>query len=192
MNFEEIIQSRRSIRKYTSEKISSQIITKLIKSAMYAPSAVNKRPWEFIVIEDKGKMEEVMKIHRSAKMLKDASHAILICGDQNKQYDTGFWLADCGAATQNLLLAAHGYGIGSCWIGIYPREQRMKDISVIFELPDHVEPFAMVSLGYHTEEKYVPERFDEEKIHFEVWGREEGERGSKETRMRVGTMGGGA
>ncbi|MCK4921027.1 MAG: nitroreductase family protein [Bacteroidales bacterium] len=170
MNFEEILISRRSIRRYTSEKIDSASIRNLIKAAMYAPSAVNKRPWHFIIVEDKGKMEEVMKIHANAKMLKEASHAILICGDENLQHDDGFWIADCGAATQNLLLAAHGKGIGSCWIGIYPREQRMKDISNLFNLPKHVKPFALVSLGYPAEDKRLPERFEEKKIHSEVWG----------------------
>ena len=170
MNFEEILINRRSIRRYTSEKIDSASIRNIIKAAMYAPSAVNKRPWHFIIVEDKGKMEEVMKIHANAKMLKEASHAILICGDENLQHDDGFWIADCGAATQNLLLAAHGVGIGSCWIGIYPREQRMKDISNLFNLPKHVKPFALVSLGYPAEDKRLPERFEEKKIHSEVWG----------------------
>ena len=108
MNFEEILINRRSIRRYTSEKIDSASIRNLIKAAMYAPSAVNKRPWHFIIVEDKGKMEEVMKIHANAKMLKEASHAILICGDENLQHDDGFWIDDCGAATQNRRLAAHG------------------------------------------------------------------------------------
>lgn len=170
MNFEEILINRRSIRRYTSKKIDSASIRKLIKAAMYAPSAVNKRPWHFIVVEDKEKMEEVMKIHANAKMLKEASHAILVCGDEQLQHDDGFWIADCGAATQNLLLAAHGSGIGSCWIGIYPREQRMNDISYLFNLPKHIKPFALVSLGYPAEEKRLPERFEEGKVHYGVWG----------------------
>lgn len=170
MNFEGILLNRRSIRRYTSEKINPETITKLIKAAMYAPSAVNKRPWHFIVVEDKEKFNAVMKIHSSAMMLKEASHAILVCGDEKLQHDDGFWIADCGAATQNLLLSAHNSGIGSCWIGIYPRERRMKAIASLFNLPDHVKPFALISLGYPAEEKRFPERFEEGKIFYGEWG----------------------
>jgi len=170
LNFEEILLNRRSIRRYTPQKISPEIITKIIKAGMYAPSAVNKKPWHFIVIEEKEKMESVIKIHANAMMLKEASHAILVCGDEKLQHDDGFWIADCGAATQNILLSAFNSGIGSCWIGIYPREQRMKAVSDIFNLPEHVRPFALVALGYPAEEKKFPERFEEGKIHYGKWG----------------------
>lgn len=173
MTFEEIILSRRSIRRYKDEKIDPDSVKKIIRAAMYAPSAVNKRPWNFIIIEDKLQMGKVMEIHPNSKMLRYASHAILICGDENLQHDDGYWIADCGAATQNLLLAAHGMGIGACWIGIYPRIQRMKDISSIFKLPAHIKPFALVSLGYPDETKDIPERYEEEKVFFELWGRKE-------------------
>ncbi len=169
-NFEEILLNRRSIRRYTPQKIKPEIITKIIKAGMYAPSAVNKKPWHFIVIEEKQTMESVMKIHANAKMLREASHAILVCGDENLQHDDGFWIADCGAATQNILLSAFNSDIGSCWIGIYPREERMKAVSKIFNLPGHVRPFALVALGYPAEVKKRPERFDEKKVHYGKWG----------------------
>ncbi|MCF8380945.1 MAG: nitroreductase family protein [Bacteroidales bacterium] len=172
MDFEEIIISRRSIRKYTDEKIDTKTIIRIINAAMYAPSAVNKRPWNFVIIEDKSSMKKVMEIHASARMLKEASHAILICGDEKQQHDDGFWIADCGAATQNMLLAAHSFGIGGCWIGVYPREKRMNDFAKLFNLPEHIKPFALVSLGFPAENKEMPQRFEKEKIYYELWGKQ--------------------
>lgn len=169
MEIEKALLYRRSIRRYTPERIEPEIITELIRAAMYAPSAVNKRPWHFIVVDSRELMEKIMNVHPYSKMLGTASHAILVCGDQHLQHDEGYWIADCGAATQNLLLAAYGKGLGSCWIGLYPRVQRMKDISAIFNLPKHIFPFALVALGYPAEEKPLPERFEKEKIRWNGW-----------------------
>jgi nitroreductase len=162
--------SRRSIRKYSDRQIAQADIDTILRAAMYAPSAVNKQPWHFIVTSDKALFDKVMEIHPNAKFLGDASHAILVCGDEKLQHDDGYYLADCGAATQNILLAAHMLGIGSCWIGIYPRAKRMEHVSELFGLPPHVRPFSLVSLGYPAEEKRSPERFDRKKIHVDHWG----------------------
>ena len=165
---EEIIK-RRSIRKYKSQKIERQKLETILRAAMYAPSAVNKQPWHFIIVDDKNIMSRVMEIHPSSKMLATASHAILVCGNENLQHDKGYWIADCGAATQNLLLAATFLGIGSCWIGVYPREKRIQAFSELFNLPKHVKPFALVSLGYPDEEKEIPERYKPERIYYNTW-----------------------
>ncbi len=166
----DLILTRRSIRKYRPQIIERDIILKILNAAMYAPSAVNKQPWHFIVVDDRNIMKRVMEIHRSSMMLESASHAVLICGDEKLQHDVGYWIADCGAATQNLLLAATSLGIGSCWIGLYPRENRMAAVSVLFGLPAHVKPFALVSLGYPAEEKEKPDRFKPERIFYNTWG----------------------
>jgi nitroreductase len=162
--------SRRSIRKYSDRTISREEIDTILRAAMYAPSAVNKQPWHFIVTSDKSLFDKIIEIHPNAKFLNGASHAILVCGDEKLQHDDGYYLADCGAATQNILLAAHMLGIGSCWIGIFPRAKREELIGEIFGLPAHVKPFAVVSLGYPAEEKQAPERFNREKIHYDQWG----------------------
>lgn len=165
----ELIIGRRSIRRYKNQKINTQDIKAIIHMAMYAPSAVNKRPWHFIVIEEDKLKNKIMEINPNAKMLKNASHAILICGDEKLQHDDNYWTADCGAATQNILLGAHSLGIGSCWIGIYPRKQRMEAVSELFNLPTHIKIFSIVSLGYADEEKSLPNRIDPEKIHWGKW-----------------------
>ncbi len=164
------IITRRSIRRYTGEKIPAETINEIIRAAMYAPSAVNRQPWQFIVIDNQEIREEITKIHPHASFLADASHGILVCGDVDKEHAPGYHHADCGAATQNILLAAHSLGIGSCWIGIYPKRERQELFSKLFALPDHVSPYSLVSLGYPHEEKKLPERYKTDRIHFNRWG----------------------
>ena len=167
----DFIFDRRSIRKYTNKPIENEKIELVIKAAMYAPSAMNRQPWHFIVIDDKILLHKITEIHQHAAMLKGASHGIVICGDEELQHDDGFWIVDCGAATENMLLAAHALGLGACWIGIQPREARKRAFAEILGLPTHVKPFALVSLGYPAEPRPRPERFHREKIHKNLWGK---------------------
>ncbi len=171
MNLLDVIKKRRSIRSFTAQKIEKEKTEALLQAAMYAPSAVNKQPWHFIVIDDRLIMNEIMKIHPHSKMLTTANQCILVCGDLKQQHDTGYWITDCAAATENILLAATALGLGSCWVGIYPREARMNAMREIFDLPAHVEAFALVALGYPAEEKKTPERFQPDKIYLNQWGK---------------------
>jgi len=170
MDLLDIIIKRRSIRSFTSQKVDEEKIKALLQAAMYAPSAVNKQPWHFVVIDEREIMNEIMQVHPNSKMFKTATLGILVCGNLLEQHDTGYWIADCAAATENILLAATSLGLGSCWVGIYPREERNKAIKKIFSLPQHVEGFALVALGYPAEEKKIPERYHPEKVHFNNWG----------------------
>ena len=163
------ILDRRSIRKYTDQKIEDQVITKLITAAMYAPSAVNRQPWHFVVIDQRRMLDQIMEVHPYAGMLRTASHAIVVCGDEQEQHDDGYWVVDCGAATENLLLAAYSLGLGSCWVGLHPREGRKKAIAELLDLPGHVQPFALVALGYPQEVKPRPDRFHPEKVKHNGW-----------------------
>ncbi len=165
----EAIFNRRSIRQYSSEEIPEDTLLTIIKAGMYAPSAVNKQPWHFIVFRNRETMKKITAFHPNASMLGSANAAILICWDENLQHDIGYGPVDCSAATQNMLLAAHSLGLGSVWIGIYPRIQRMESIHSLFELPDHIKPLAIISLGYPAEKKPMPLRFNQDRIHFEKW-----------------------
>lgn len=136
---------------------------------MYAPSAVNMQPWHFVVIDDNSLMEKVMEIHPYARMMQTASHAVVVCGDEQLQHADGYWVVDCGAATQNLLLAAQTLGIGTCWVGLHPKEERKFAFSRLLNLPSHVKPFALVALGYPDEQKPRPERFHAEKVRYNGW-----------------------
>jgi nitroreductase len=163
------ILKRRSIRRYRKKSVDKSTIMELLTAGMYAPSARNEQPWHYIVIEDRETLNRIMEIHPYASMLPGASFAILVCGDEALELSKGYWPVDCAASTQNILLAAHALGLGAVWLGVYPRPERQKGIREILELPAHIHPFSLVSVGYPAEEKGVPERFKEDRIRWDRW-----------------------
>ena len=163
------ILDRRSIRRFTGQKINDEQIRKLLTAAMYAPSAVNRQPWHFVLIDDTALMKSIMEVYPHARMLQTASHAVVICGDEKQQHGEGYWVVDCGAATQNLLLAAHTLGLGACWVGLHPREERKDALSRLLELPVHIHPFALVALGHPGERPARPDRFHPAKVKHNGW-----------------------
>ena len=165
----ELLLSRRSVRKYTGQEVSKELIEKLVKSAMYAPSAGNQQAWQYIVITDKSLLVKIAEIHPYGKMLTSASVAILVCGDTGLESKQGYWPVDCSASTENLLLAAHGLGLGAVWLGIHPRPEREQSMTELFSLPENIKPFSLVSVGYPTEQKPIPERYKPERVHWNGW-----------------------
>ena len=165
----ETILTRRSIRKYINKPVEKEKIDKMLKAAMYAPSARNYRPWQFIVVDERAKLDDLSALHPYAKMLKEASLAIVVCGDLSIEKEEGYLAVNCSAATQNILLAARDMELGSVWLGLYPRKPRMKDVQKYFSLPGHILPISLVAIGYPYEEKSKPERFEEEKVHWNGW-----------------------
>jgi nitroreductase len=169
MELFEAIYTRRSIRRYSQKKIDSNIVDKIIYAGMYAPSAVNKQPWHFIVFDKKVTKNAIMKIHQNASMLREADKGILVCFDEYLQHDKGYGPVDSAAAVQNMLLAAHALGLGACWIGVFPREERIDHLKQIFGLPSHIIPFAIVSLGHPAESRSTPDRIRTDRIRREHW-----------------------
>ena len=165
----ETIFTRRSIRKYTNEKIADELITLLLKAAMFAPSARNYQPWHFVIITKRDHLDQLAEIHPYGNMLKQAPLAILIAGDKNIEPAEAYINQACAVATQNILLAAHAKGLGAVWLGVYPREERMKGMSDYLQLPENIIPISLVSMGYPEEKKSQPERFKPERIHYEQW-----------------------
>lgn len=162
------IFNRRSVRKFTDEKLTDEQITALLKAAMHAPSARNFRPWEFIVVTDKEKMKEIMKVHQYSQMLEEAACAIIVCANDEKKY-MDYWIQDCSAATENILIAATELGLGSVWLGIYPDEQRMNGIKKIFNIPKNFTPVSGVAIGYAANKIPALDKFDSSMIHYEQW-----------------------
>jgi nitroreductase len=163
------IKTRRSIRKFTSQKISDETIKKILEAAMYAPSARNTQSWHFILIDDRRILNELPKLHPYAEMMYEAQHAILVCGDLNMEKMVEYNGVNCSAATQNIMLAAHDLGIGSVWLGVYPRKERMEPLVKLFELPEHIVPMMLIPLGYSNEDFETPDRFHQDKIHSNKW-----------------------
>lgn len=169
MEIFEVLKSRRSIRSYTPDPVSDEIIASLLEVAMLAPSAGNQQPWHFVVIRDEQKLQRVPDFHPYSKMVLQAKVAILVCGDPEGKKWPEFWSQDCSAATQNILLAARGLGLGSVWAGVYPDEARMKGFRDLLDIPSHVFPFSFVPLGWPTGEFKELNRFRPELIHNDRW-----------------------
>ncbi len=166
----EAIHTRRSVRKYTDRQVPRELVTELLRAAMSAPSAVNSQPWIFIVVDDRKLLEEIPTFSPYAAMCREASLAILICGDTTQEKISGFWVQDCSAAIQNLLLAAHDCGLGAVWTGIYPMKDRIEGFRKVFELPEHVIPLALVPVGYPAQEPKPQDRYREEKVYYNKYG----------------------
>ncbi len=161
--------SRRSIRRYTAVPVPDSVIVEILRAAMHAPSAGNEQPWQFVLITDRAILEEVPRFHPHAAMVTHAPVAILVCGDLEREKHRGFWVQDCSAATQNILLAAHAKGLGAVWVGIFPREDRVKGFRKLLGLPGHIVPLALVPVGFPAVRKPVDERFDPSRIHRNRW-----------------------
>jgi nitroreductase len=102
-------------------------------------------------------------------MLKDTPAAVLVCGDQNVPKFKDFWIQDCSAASQNMLLAAHDLGLGAVWIGVYPAEKMVREVRNLLNIPEHVAPFSIIAMGYPAEEKLGRLRYDTTRIHNNSW-----------------------
>jgi nitroreductase len=165
----EAILTRRSVRKYTDENISDELILELIEAAACAPSAGNQQPWQFIIIDDRKLIDKIPDFHPHSKMLFDAQKTILVCGDLTLEKNKGFWVQDCSSATENILIAARAKGLGSCWLGVYPREDRVNGFRKMFNLPKKVIPFSLISLGYTEVKQSKIDRYKSERIHRNKW-----------------------
>jgi nitroreductase len=166
----EAILSRRSIRKYEKKPVSKELIDELLTAAMSAPSAGNEQPWHFVVIQDPKILEEVPKCHPHASFLTEAPVAIVVCGVlQLAKWDKEWWAQDCSAATQNLLIAARAKGLGAVWVGIYPREERVKGIQKLLALPPDIIPLNIIPVGYPAEKRPSESRFQSSRIHYDRW-----------------------
>ncbi len=168
MDFLDIIMSRRSIRKYKKDKVPESHVKRILETAMNAPSRKNERPWHFVLIDDRKILDKIPSFHPNAKMLHEAPMAILVAGDLDITKDI-FITIDCSAATENILLAAHSLGLGACWLGIYPDEERVKGIKEILNLPENIFPVSLISIGYPDEGKPQLKRFEENRIHYNKW-----------------------
>jgi len=172
MNTLDAIYSRRSIRKFTEETVSDEQVQILMKAAMAAPSATNEQAWRFVIIRDKNTMNSIQEFHPFASMLATANLVIAVLGDLTEEHHPGYWPLDTSAATQNLLLAAHELGLGAVWLGVYPRDERMRAVSELLELPEEYPPLCLIPIGHPAEEKMSVDRFNPEKVHLERFTQE--------------------
>lgn len=164
------IYARRSIRKYLEKPVEKEKIEILLKAAMAAPSAMNIRPWEFVVVTDAEKMAEIRGAMMFGKF--NAPMAIVVCGNTSffkHPMASKFWVQDCSAATENILLAAVDLALGTVWLGVHPIHNFSKRISNILHLPEHVKPLNVIYVGYPAEEKPPRTQYDAARVHWEKY-----------------------
>lgn len=159
MNVYDAILKRRSIRKFKNDVVNDEKLTLLMKAAMAAPSARNSRPWKFYIIKNSQKKEKLTKIFKDF----NAPIMIVVAGDLSKLETSKneFWVQDCAAAVENILLAATGFDLGACWCGVYPKVNATQQVKEILELEEDIIPLALIQLGYPDEEKEARTQYDE-------------------------------
>ncbi|MDR2716879.1 MAG: nitroreductase family protein [Treponema sp.] len=161
----ELIEKRHSIRKYRSDKpVTREQIRRLLEAAMFAPSACNSRPWEFIAVTKREMLDEIARVHPFATMCATATAAIVVVATPQEGKPAGYFPQDCAAATQNILLEAASMGLGSCWCGVYPRTERIAEIRALLHIPEPKIPFNVIALGTPDETPVPRGFFDETKI----------------------------
>ncbi len=163
----DFIWTRRSVRSFTPEPVPEDLIRELLAAAMSGPSTGCKDPWEFLVLREKEDRKKAASCLPNAPFLADAPLGIIVCGDLNRAHmgSLPYTLEDCSASIENLLLAANALGLGACWLGIYPREERIAALSEIFRFPDKVIPLGAVALGYPAARPEPRNRFNPDRVH---------------------------
>jgi nitroreductase len=161
------ILARRSIRRYTDETVSDADVRTLLEAGMSAPSGSNKKPWHFVTITDRSKLDALAESAPYWKMLAEAPLAIVVCGDP--AISEKYWDQDGVAATENILIAVSMMGLGAVWLGCHPTPERMDSVRSIVGVPKNIVPITVLSIGHPAEEKEPRTQYDEERVHREQW-----------------------
>lgn len=161
-----VIHNRKSVRQYSDKSVTKEQIELLLKAGMAAPTAGNRQPWHLIAIMDKEVLVDLTEYLPYGQMLNEAAAAIIVCGDLSKVNKDGpeYWVQDCSAVTQNILLAVEAIGLGAVWIGVYPSEQRTEDIIMAMDLPEDIIPLSVISIGYPFGEDEPKDKWDPDKV----------------------------
>jgi nitroreductase len=168
----ETLMTRTSIRSFTDRPVSADTIEMLLRAGMAAPTAVNKQPWHFVVINDRAKLDELGGNGRQSQMWQESTLVIAVCGNMEKALEgpaQAFWIQDCSAATENILLAAHALGIGAVWTGCYPMEERMSNVSQVLNLPEHIVPLCVIVMGYPNEQPEPKDKWKPENVTYNMF-----------------------
>lgn len=165
------IATRASVRQFTAQPVDKATLETIVRAGMAAPSAVNRQPWAFVVVTERSVLDSLENVHPHAN-LKTATAAIIVCGDMKKALDGAareYWVQDCSAVTQNILLAAHAMGLGAVWCGVYPSSDRVAAVSRVMGLPESVVPLNVITMGYPAEQPKPKDKWKPEKIHYQRW-----------------------
>ncbi|MBE0617953.1 MAG: nitroreductase family protein [Proteobacteria bacterium] len=166
----EAIRTRRSVRRYTADPVAEEHVRVLLEAAMLAPSAANQQAWHFVVIDEREILDRIPDFHPYCAFLREAPLGVAVCGDLRRERFNGmFWVQDAAAATQNLLLAARALDLGTCWLAVYPIEERVQGLRKLLRLPSHLVPLNVVSLGHPAEPARDAQRYDPARVTRNRW-----------------------
>jgi nitroreductase len=168
----ETIFNRRSIRKYTDQPVEPEKLDLLLQAAMSAPTAMNCKPWEFIIVTDQQKLSQFRK--RLIFGNRNAPAAIVICGNPSLSLNPVarlFWVQDCSLAGENILIAATGLGLGTVWVGVHPVSEFVHVVRQIVGLPKHITPLGLIYIGYPAEQKPARTQYLANRIHLDQYDR---------------------
>jgi nitroreductase len=166
------IFSRKSVREYQEKPVSEEKLMMLVRAGMAAPTAVDRRPWDFILITDKTVLGKLADALPYAKMARHAAAAIVVTGDLKRQFGgegASYWMLDCSAATENILLAAESLGLGAVWTSVFPEKDRMAAVRKILGIPVHVVPLNLIPIGIPAGAGQARDKFNAGQIHRDRW-----------------------
>lgn len=165
--------ARISVRQYSDQEITDDALHTILEAGMSGPSAVNARPWSFIVVRDRDMLNKMADGNgRAAEPLREAQVGILICGDLERAFKAApdYWVVDGSIAAQNMILAANALGIGSVWLGTWPQQNKIDAQKALFNLPEHIVPHSIIAFGYPKEDSRKEKLlYETDRVHFEKW-----------------------
>lgn len=161
--------TRRSIRKFTAQPVDPALVRTALEAAMSAPSAGNAQPWHFVLVHRRELLDAVPGFHPHAAMTRQAQAGVLVCAEPALEKYPDNWPSDCGAATQNLLLALHAQGLGAVWVGVWPKPDRMENFRNLLGIPQAVVPFSWIPIGHPDMPAHRADRFRAERVHQDGW-----------------------
>lgn len=170
----ECIMTRTSVRNYTDRQVDDSTITRILRAGMAAPTAANQQPWHFVVVTEQSLKDSITAAFEYTKMVKHCSFAVVVCGDMDNLFkgdnpEGGFWVEDCSAASENMLLAAHALGVGGVWCGIYPLKDREERLRSILHLPSNLTPLNVMAFGYPALPSTPKDKWAPSKIHYNAF-----------------------
>ncbi len=165
------IMTRASVRSYSDRQVDDSTVNKILRAGMAAPTAANQQPWNFVVVTEQNLKDSITAAFEYTKMVEHCSFAVVVCGDMDRLFkgdigEGGFWVEDCSAASENMLLAAHALGVGGVWCGIYPLKDREETLRRILKLPSNLTPLNVMAFGYPAQPVAPKDKWDEAKIHY--------------------------
>ena len=167
MELKDVLLKRRSVRKFTQEPVSDEMIEELLHAAMSGPSACNKKPWDFYVVTNEEKLQELKDSSMFTKI--SAKLGIIVCGNLSRALPMNmadYWIQDCSAATENILLRVTDLGLGAVWCGIHPQKKATEKVQQILDIPKSQIPLNLIFIGHPAEEPEARVQYEEERVHY--------------------------